>query len=52
MGEKCMQGFGGENVKRLLGSPKRIYADNIKMDLRERIWGDMDWNHLAQDRGE
>jgi hypothetical protein len=25
-------------------------VDNIKMDLRERGWGGMDWIELAQDR--
>jgi hypothetical protein len=24
--------------------------DNIKMDLREIVWGSMDWINLAQDR--
>jgi hypothetical protein len=26
-------------------------VDNIKMDLGEIGWGDMDWIDLAQDRG-
>jgi hypothetical protein len=25
-------------------------VDNIKMDLREIGWEDVDWMHLAQDR--
>jgi hypothetical protein len=25
--------------------------DNVKMDLREIEWDDMDWNDLAQDGG-
>jgi hypothetical protein len=25
-------------------------VDNIKMDLREIVWGDVDWIDLAQDR--
>jgi hypothetical protein len=25
---------------------------NIKIDLGKRGWGDMDWIHLAQDRGQ
>jgi hypothetical protein len=25
-------------------------VDNIKMDLREIVWGGMDWIDLAQDR--
>jgi hypothetical protein len=27
-----------------------MWADNIKMDLGEIGWGDMDWIGLAQDR--
>jgi hypothetical protein len=26
--------------------------DNIKMDLREMVWGTVDWIHLAQDRDQ
>jgi hypothetical protein len=26
--------------------------DNIKMDLREIGWDDVDWTDLAQDRGQ
>jgi ribosome biogenesis protein Nip4 len=33
-----------------LGRPSRIWEDNIKMDLREIGFGDVDWIHLAQDR--
>jgi hypothetical protein len=29
---------------------RRRWEDNIKMDLREIGWGDMDWINLAQDR--
>jgi hypothetical protein len=25
-------------------------VDNIKMDLEEKGWGDVDWNGLVQDR--
>jgi hypothetical protein len=35
-----------------LGELKRRWGDNIKMDLRETEWGDMDLNDLAQDRGQ
>jgi hypothetical protein len=38
--------------KRPLGSPTRRWEDNIKMDLREIGWGDMDWIDLAQDRDQ
>jgi hypothetical protein len=32
--------------KRPLGSPRRKWIDNIKMDLREIGWGGMDWIDL------
>jgi hypothetical protein len=35
-----------------LGSPKRRWVDNIKMDLRETGWGGMDWIDLSQDRDQ
>jgi hypothetical protein len=35
--------------KRPLGKPKRIWEDNIKMDLREIGWDSMNSIHLAQD---
>jgi hypothetical protein len=36
--------------KRPLGRPRRRWEDNIKMDLREVVWGGVDWIDLAQDR--
>jgi hypothetical protein len=33
-----------------LGRPRRRWVDNIKMDLREVGWSDMDWIDLVQDR--
>jgi hypothetical protein len=36
--------------KRPLGRPRRRWVGNIKMDLREIGWGDMDWIDLAQNR--
>jgi hypothetical protein len=36
--------------KRLLRRPKRRWADNIRMDLVQVGWGDVDWIGLAQDR--
>jgi hypothetical protein len=33
-----------------LGRPRRKWEDNIKMDIREIGFGDVDWIHLAQDR--
>jgi hypothetical protein len=32
--------------------PPRGWKDDIKMDLRERGWSDMDWIDLAQDRDQ
>jgi hypothetical protein len=34
-----------------LGRPRRRWEDNIKMELREIGFGDVDWFHLAQDGG-
>jgi transcription termination factor 2 len=41
---------GKPEGKRLLGRPRRIWKDNIKMDLQEVGYGVMDWIELAQDR--
>jgi hypothetical protein len=38
--------------KRPLGRPRRRWEDNIRIDLRETGWGDMDWNDLSQDRDQ
>jgi hypothetical protein len=35
-----------------LGRPRRRWVNNIKMDLREVGWGDLDWIDLAEDRDE
>jgi hypothetical protein len=35
--------------KRPLGRPRRRCVDNIRMDLGEVGWGDVDWISLAQD---
>jgi hypothetical protein len=36
--------------KRPLGRPRHRPMDNIRMDLGEVEWGDVDWIGLAQDR--
>jgi len=36
--------------KRPLGSHRRRWEDNIKMDLQDGDVGDMEWIELAQDR--
>jgi hypothetical protein len=38
--------------KRPLGGPRRGWVDNIKMDLREIEWDDVDWIVKAQDRDQ
>jgi hypothetical protein len=38
--------------KRPLGRARRMWVDNIKMDLREVGWDGMDWIDLAQDRDQ
>jgi hypothetical protein len=43
---------GKPEGKRSLGRPRRRWEDNIKMDLREIGWGDMDWIDLPQDRDQ
>jgi hypothetical protein len=41
---------GNPEGKRQLGRPKRRLVNNIRMDLLELGWGDVDWIGLAQDR--
>jgi hypothetical protein len=41
---------GKPERKRPLGRPRRRWVDNIRMDLGEVGWGDVDWIDLAQDR--
>jgi hypothetical protein len=36
--------------KRALGKFERGWEDNIKIDVREIWWENVDWMHLAQDR--
>jgi hypothetical protein len=43
---------GKPEGKRPLGRPKRRWVDNIRMDLGEVGWGDVDWIGLAQDRNK
>jgi hypothetical protein len=48
MGE--MEGQKEPEGRRPLGRPRRIWVDNIRMDLVEVGCGDVDWIGLAQDR--
>ena len=41
---------GKPEGKRPLGRPRRIWEDNIKMDIQEVGCEGMDWIELAQDR--
>jgi hypothetical protein len=41
---------GRPEGRRPLGRPRRRWEDNIKMDLMEIGFGDLDWIHWAQDR--
>jgi hypothetical protein len=41
---------GKPEGKRPLGRRRRRWMDNIKMDLVETGWDDVDWIGLAQDR--
>jgi hypothetical protein len=43
---------GKPEGKRPLGIPRRMWVDNIKMDLTLERWDGMDWIDLAQDRDQ
>jgi hypothetical protein len=56
-GARSANGTGEESIwvivckaERILGRPRRNWADNIKMDIVETKWGGVDWIGLAQDR--
>jgi hypothetical protein len=36
--------------KKPLGRPRHRWVDNIRIDLWEMGWGDVEWIGLAQDR--
>jgi hypothetical protein len=42
--------LGNPEGKEPLGRPRRGWVHNIKKDLGEDGWGDVDWIGLAQDR--
>jgi hypothetical protein len=51
MGENrnaCRLLVGKSVGRRPLGRPRRRWLDNIKMDLVEVGWGDVDWLGLAR----
>jgi hypothetical protein len=41
---------GKPEGKKPLERPRRRWVDNIRMDLGEVGWGNVDWIDLAQDR--
>jgi hypothetical protein len=41
---------GKPEGKRPLGRPRRRLEDNIRLDIRELWWEDVDWIYLAQVR--
>jgi hypothetical protein len=41
---------GKPEGKRPLGKPRRMWVDNIRMDLGEVGWSDVNWIGLAHDR--
>jgi hypothetical protein len=43
---------GKPEGKRPLGRPRRRWIDNIRMDLGEMGWCDVDWIALAKDRNK
>jgi hypothetical protein len=62
MGGTCSTNGGKRNAYRLLvekpegkrplGRPRCRWVDNIRMDLGEVGWGDLDWIGLAQDKNK
>jgi hypothetical protein len=49
--EECIYDIDGKATRKEISrKPRRRWVDNIKMDLREVGWGNMDWTDPAQDR--
>jgi hypothetical protein len=44
--------MGKPEGKRPLGRPRRMWMDNIKMNLRKIGWDGVDWMDLNQDRNQ
>jgi hypothetical protein len=42
--------WGSQRGKSSLGRPRHRWVDNIRMDIGEVGWCDVDWIGLAQDR--
>jgi len=46
--EGLIQDFGRKPArKEALGSCRGSWEDNIRMDVREIVWKDVEWIHLA-----
>jgi hypothetical protein len=43
---------GNPTCKKPLGRPRRRWEDNVRMDLREVWWEDVDWMYVVQDRDQ
>jgi hypothetical protein len=43
---------GKPEGKSPLGRPRRRWVDNIKIDLRDIGWDNVNWVDMAQDRGQ
>jgi hypothetical protein len=43
---------GKPEGRRPLGRPRRRWVENIRMDLVEVVWSDVDWIGLAQNRNK
>ena len=43
---------GKPKVKKPIGTFRRRWEDNIKMDLKSISWEAVDWIDLARDRGQ
>jgi hypothetical protein len=41
---------GKPEGKKTLGKPRRRWVNNVRMDLEEMGWGDVDWIGLAENR--
>jgi hypothetical protein len=52
MGKVYMLLVGKPEEKRSLGRSRRRWVDNIRMDLGEVRWGEVDWIGLAKDRNK
>jgi hypothetical protein len=49
MRNACKFSVGQPEGKRPLGKPICRWEDNIRMDLTEVVWQDVDWMHLVRD---